>query len=185
MIRTRCIPVTVLTALLAGVVTEVAAVVEADPEGPATWSIEDRSASGSADPAHVVGVTAERHAAFDRVLVHLAGAGADPGYRVHYVDVVLRGRPVTAVPVRGAAALEVVVLAPAYDEATFTPTWCPEDPYEVLDPPGTSVLQGVDAGSYEGCTTVALGIRDRLPFRVLTLAGHPAGSRLAVDIAHR
>jgi hypothetical protein len=36
------------------------------------------------------------------------------------------------------------------------------------------------AGSFEGVTTVGLGTRARLPFRVFTLPG-----RVVVDVAHR
>jgi hypothetical protein len=36
------------------------------------------------------------------------------------------------------------------------------------------------AGSFEGQTSVGLGVRARLPFRVFTL-----DSRLVVDVAHR
>jgi hypothetical protein len=41
------------------------------------------------------------------------------------------------------------------------------------------------AGSFEGQSTFGLGVRARLPFRVLTLEGPGAGSRLVVDVAHR
>jgi hypothetical protein len=41
------------------------------------------------------------------------------------------------------------------------------------------------AGTFEGQTTVGLGVRARLPFRVFTLAGPGSGSRLVIDVAHR
>jgi hypothetical protein len=40
------------------------------------------------------------------------------------------------------------------------------------------------AGSFEGQSTIALGVRARLPFRVFTLAGPGTGSRLVIDVAH-
>jgi len=40
-------------------------------------------------------------------------------------------------------------------------------------------------GSFEGQTTIGLGVRARLPFRVLVLNGPGSGSRLVVDVAHR
>jgi hypothetical protein len=43
------------------------------------------------------------------------------------------------------------------------------------------------AGSYEGSTTMALGVRARLPFRVFPLPGTPQsddGPRLVIDVAH-
>ena len=41
------------------------------------------------------------------------------------------------------------------------------------------------AGSFEGQTTVGLGVRARLPFRVFALTGPGTGSRLVIDVAHR
>jgi hypothetical protein len=40
------------------------------------------------------------------------------------------------------------------------------------------------AGSFEGYTTLGLGVRARLPFKVHTLDGPGSGSRLVVDVAH-
>ncbi|BAS14136.1 conserved hypothetical protein [Arthrobacter sp. Hiyo8] len=40
------------------------------------------------------------------------------------------------------------------------------------------------AGSFEGYTSLGLGVRARLPFRVFTLAGPGTGSRLVIDVAH-
>ena len=40
------------------------------------------------------------------------------------------------------------------------------------------------AGSFEGYTTLGLGVRARLPFKVFTLDGPGSGSRLVVDVAH-
>ena len=39
-------------------------------------------------------------------------------------------------------------------------------------------------GSFEGHTTIGLGVRARLPMRVFTVAGPGDGSRLVVDVAH-
>jgi hypothetical protein len=40
------------------------------------------------------------------------------------------------------------------------------------------------AGSFEGYSSLGLGVRARLPFRVQTLPGPGAGSRLVLDVAH-
>jgi hypothetical protein len=40
------------------------------------------------------------------------------------------------------------------------------------------------AGSFEGQTTIGVGVRARLPFRVFTLAGPGSNSRLVIDVAH-
>ena len=41
------------------------------------------------------------------------------------------------------------------------------------------------AGSFEGRTSLGLGVRARLPFRVFSLAGPGDGSRVVIDVAHR
>jgi hypothetical protein len=45
-------------------------------------------------------------------------------------------------------------------------------------------LQVAGAGSFEGQTTIGLGVRARLPFRAFILTGPGDGSRLVVDVAH-
>ena len=40
------------------------------------------------------------------------------------------------------------------------------------------------AGSFEGQSTIGLGVRARLPFRVLVLDGPGDDARLVVDVAH-
>lgn len=135
------------------------------------------------------GIRAGRHACFDRLVIDLGGQDTTFGsYDVRYVPLVSEDGSGRAVPVRGAADLQIVVRAPAYDArggATFTPA----DRREVVDVAGwTTFRQVAWAGSFEGQTTLALGVRARLPFRVFPLAGTPAsddGPRLVVDVAHR
>ena len=91
------------------------------------------------------------------------------------------------VPVRGGAVLQVIVRAPAHNE--HGATYQPADPREVVGVSGWSTFRQVAwAGTYEGQTTLALGVRARLPFRVFTLAGTPNTDhtpRLVIDVAHR
>ena len=44
----------------------------------------------------------------------------------------------------------------------------------------TTFRQAADGGSFEGYTTIGLGVRARLPFRVTSSDDH-----LIVDVAHR
>ncbi len=39
-------------------------------------------------------------------------------------------------------------------------------------------------GTFEATTTVGLGVRARLPFRVFTIEGSKDTTRLVVDVAH-
>ncbi len=139
--------------------------------------------SSTATTTPVENIRAGRHACYDRMVVDLPGAGTSGlGYSVRYVSKLYQdgsGRPI---PVAGGAVLEIRVAAPAYDHETGAPTY----PGRVSRP-----LPGIDlagyrtfrdaryGGSFEGETLVGLGVRARLPFRVLVLT-----DRIVVDVAH-
>ncbi|SNR41873.1 AMIN-like domain-containing (lipo)protein [Blastococcus mobilis] len=152
-----------------------------------TWGSLPKT-SEAADTEMVFGVRAGRHACFDRLVIDVGGQDTTFGsYDVRYVPLVLEdgsGRPV---PVRGAADLQIVVGAPAYDEYG-NPTFLPADRQEVVNVSGfTTFRQVAWAGSFEGSTTLALGVRARLPFRVFTVPGTPQSDdtpRLVIDVAH-
>lgn len=140
-------------------------------------------ASAATTSAPLTGVRAGRHDCYDRLVLDL-GAGPAPGYTVSYVDAVRQEGSGAVVPLRGGARLAVVAHAPAYD-AAGAPTYVPSDPRALVPVAGWRTFRQVAwAGSFEGHTTVGLGVRARLPFRVLVLAGPGAGSRLVVDVAH-
>ncbi|MFJ4980165.1 hypothetical protein ACIP6X_33365 [Streptomyces coeruleorubidus] len=136
----------------------------------------------SATIAPVKDIRTGRHTCFDRMVVDMPGAGSDVGYSVRYVDQLHQDGSGRHIPVAGGAVLEVRVAAPAYDPETGAATY----PGRVARP-----LPGVDltgyrtfrdtrfAGSFEGETQIGLGVRARLPFRVLQLDG-----RVIVDVAH-
>ncbi|MET9816208.1 hypothetical protein [Streptomyces sp. NPDC006355] len=136
----------------------------------------------SAMVAPMTNVRTGRHACFDRMVVDVPGAGSGVGYTVQYVDRLYQDGSGRYIPVAGGAVLAVRVAAPAYDPETGSPTY----PGRVALP-----LPGVDltgyrtfrdtrfAGSFEGETQIGLGVRARLPFRVLQL-----DDRVIVDVAH-
>ena len=65
------------------------------------------------------------------------------------------------------------------------PTYRPVNVKELTNVTGYRTFRQIAwAGSFEGRTTVGLGVRARLPFRVFTLAGPGDGSRLVIDVAH-
>ncbi|GAA3506348.1 hypothetical protein GCM10019016_134630 [Streptomyces prasinosporus] len=124
-----------------------------------------------------------RHACYDRMVVDLPGAGRDGlGYSVRYVDRLRQdgsGRPL---PVAGGAVLEVRVTAPAYDPETGEPAYPARAgrPLPGVDLTGYRTFRDARfAGSFEGETQVGLGVRARLPFRVLELP-----DRVVIDVAH-
>jgi hypothetical protein len=122
-----------------------------------------------------------RHDCFDRMVFDVPGGGA-VGYYIRYVDRLHQAGSGNYIPVGGGAVLEVRVAAPSYD---------PESGAQVYPGRVARPLPGVDisgyrtfrdtrfAGSFEGETQIGLGVRARLPFRVLQLS-----DRLVVDVAH-
>ncbi len=138
------------------------------------------------DREALLDVRSGRHACFDRLVLDLGGQDATFGsYDVRYVAGVTQDGSGFPVPVRGGAVLQVVVHAPAYDDQG-RPTYRPRDPRELVAVGGYATLRQVAwAGSFEGRTTLAVGVRARLPFRVFTLAGPGGHSRIVIDVAHR
>ena len=123
-----------------------------------------------------------RHRCFDRLVVDLRGSA--PGYSVRYVNQVRTDGAGVVVPLRGGAKLRVIVRAPAYTPS-YRPTYTPLHPSDIVDVTGYRTFRQVAwAGSFEGQSTIGLGVRARLPFRVFTLQDK-SSSRLVVDVAHR
>lgn len=144
--------------------------------------------TGRVGPTHAAGpltdVRAGRHACFDRVVVELASP-SQGAYDVRYVPAVRADGSGVRVPLRGAADLQVVVRAPAYDPDTGCLVLRPADRRELAPTTGfRTVRQVAWAGSFEGQTTLGVGVRARLPFRVTVLPGPGRGSRVVVDVAH-
>jgi hypothetical protein len=67
-----------------------------------------------------------------------------------------------------------------------SPTYQPANAASAVNVAGFATFrQVVFDGTFEGQTVIGLGVRARLPFRVFSLAGPGAGSRLVIDVAHR
>ena len=140
--------------------------------------------SGSVETApNLTGVRAGRHDCYDRLVLDLRG-GSSAGFHVSYVDAVYADASGALVPLRGGARLQIVVHASSYD-VNGQRTYTPANRRELANVAGYQTFRQVaDAGSFEGQTTVGLGVRARLPFRAFVLAGPDGGSRLVVDVAH-
>lgn len=178
------------TAVLAvGVVPAMAGAASAAPYCGITWGSVAKSAPAMSQ-APLTGARVGRHDCFDRLVVDLAGTPA-PGYSVRYIEPPYRaegsGAPLL---VAGGAVLQITVHAPAYDgNGNSTVPWG-----------GTAIVVRPDqfqaggfrtfkdlvwGGSYEGYSSFGLGVRARLPFRVLQLQGPGSGTRLVIDVAHQ
>ncbi|KRA31399.1 MULTISPECIES: AMIN-like domain-containing (lipo)protein [unclassified Nocardioides] len=143
-------------------------------------------ARSSYSSKQITNVRSGRHACFDRLVidVNARGRGA-PGYVVKYVKAVTMDASGAPVPLRGGARLQIIVRAPAYD-ANGKLTYRPANRRELVDVAGYRTFRQVAwAGTFEGQTTIGLGVRARLPMRVFVLSTSGGGHRLVVDVAHR
>lgn len=149
---------------------------------PTGWgSLPKASTRGSASA--VTNVRTGRHACYDRLVVDLAGKGGT-GFRVNYVKVATADGSGAPIRTRGGAVLQIVITAPAYD-AAGRPTYQMKNQKELSTVAGYSTFRQVAwGGSFEGWTTLALGVRARLPFRTLVLTGPGNTTRLVIDVAH-
>jgi hypothetical protein len=148
-----------------------------------TWGSQPKSNPGTSPSATLAAVRSGRHDCYDRLVLDINGRVA--GYDVRYVSAVLAEGSGHAVPVRGGAAIAVVVKATSYDNATGRTVYTPSNPAELTDVTGFRTLRQVAwGGSFEGQSTIALGVRAQLPFRAFILTGPGTGSMLVVDVAH-
>ena len=162
--------------------------VTANPAAAADCSVNWGSTAKKSAPMssrELTNVRSGRHTCYDRLVIDLNGAAAtSTGYDVRYVPVVLQDGSGEPVPLRGAADLQIVVRAPAYD-TNGDPTYSPVDPDELANVSGYSTFRQVAfAGSFEGQTTIGLGVRARLPMRVKRIAGPGTAQRVVIDVAH-
>lgn len=127
----------------------------------------------------VVDVRAGRHACFDRLVLDVDG-DLD-GYHVEYVPAILQDGSGDEVAVRGGARLQVTATAGVVPTDAFFVSGS-----ELVDVAGYRTFRQVAwVGSFEGYTTVGLGVRARLPFRAFVIDGPGDRSRLVLDVAHR
>ncbi len=152
-ILARLLVLTVAALATVGVISPASAATS--PYCGISWGSMPKAHS-SADTEKVNGVRAGRHACFDRLVVDLGGQDVSFGsYDIRYVPVVTEDGSGRAVPVRGAADLQVIVRAPAHDQSG-NPTFVPADRREVVNVSGFSTFRQVAwAGSFEGSTTLA------------------------------
>lgn len=173
--------VTAVAGVALGTTVAPASAQQSGPYCGITWGSLAKS-GGASTSAPVTDVRAGRHDCYDRIVVDVAGGPA--GYTVGYVAAVHAQGSGAVLPLRGGAFLQIDLQAPASNNGG--PTYTPANPRELVDVAGYRTFrQAAWGGSYEGYTTVGLGVRARLPFRVLTLDGPGTATRLVIDVAHR
>ncbi|MER6995102.1 hypothetical protein [Streptomyces sp. NPDC000410] len=124
-----------------------------------------------------------QNACYDRMVFDVTGAAAGKvGYHVSYVDAFHQDASGDLIPVSGGAILQIFVSAPSYDPATMKPVYAGQagKPLPGVNISGYKTFKDTKFGaSFEGQTQVGLGVRAKLPFRVLQ-----SGDQLIVDVAH-
>jgi hypothetical protein len=152
-----------------------AAPASAAPYCGITWGSGDKAAGPATSPAvRITNVRTGRDTCWDRLVFDLSGPAA--GYTVKYVPEVYADPSGVLIPLNGGAKLEVVVRAAtagSYPGVVGRPL-------PGVDLTGYRTFRDAKfAGNFEGITTVGLGVRARLPFRVFKL-----GNRVVLDVAH-
>jgi hypothetical protein len=177
--------VLLVTAALGAVLLAPSASAGAAPYCGITWG--SLAKSGTHDPGGdtLRNVRAGQHTCYDRLVIDLARAPHFTAYSVKYGTAYEQGSG-KALSLRG-TDMQIVLDSPAYD-TNGTATYTPVSKSEVVNVSGFRTFEQVAwGGSFEGKTTIGLGVRARLPFRVTVLEGspgHPTGARVIVDVAH-
>lgn len=134
--------------------------------------------------APISDVRAGRHACFDRLVIDIRGAVPRGAVNVEYVPVVYQDGTGDPVPLRGRAKLNVSLGHVVYDSRGRI-VYAPKKSSELVRTGGfTSLRQVALAGSFEGVSTIGIGVTRRVPFRVVVLPGTRT-SRVVIDVAHR
>ena len=150
---------------------------------PTGWGSTKEVSSAHPDSI-IVGARAGEHTCFDRFVVVLDGAA--PGYRIRYVDKFVPDATGREVDLRGAATLNITMLGARAHDDEGQPTYKPARRANMVDVSGFRTFrQAYWGGTFEGTTIVGLGVRARLPFRVLKLDGDGNTTRFVIDVAHR
>jgi hypothetical protein len=152
-----------------------------------TWGSLAKQASisnpSSTRQPSLVNVRAGQHPCYDRLVLDVAKGAT---VRVRYVTTVRTQGKGDVMALRGGSRLEIVALVPDYNVNTGQSTFNPASRQELVNVCGYRTFRQVGyGGSFEGYTTVGLGVRARLPFRVFGLSGPGSNSRIVIDVAHR
>lgn len=176
----------VLIVMAVGLTTAPAAQAATRPYCGIYWGSLDKTGVGPAwSPGKsIYNVRTGQHTCYDRLVIDVSGSVGT--YNVRYVAHVFTEARGSTIPTRGGAALEISMMNPGYDPETGATTYAYANANELTNVTGYRTFrQVVWAGTYEGYSSVGIGVRARLPFRVFVLTGPGGSSRLVVDVAHR
>jgi len=134
---------------------------------------EDQSSAATDAALLLVDVRVAAHDGFDRVVLEFEGGGA-PGWQVGYVDSASTDGKGDPIELDGDAILQVSATHVMPNDMTGY-----YDGPREIDADLTSIEEVFVDGSFEGYTTIYLGLDEQVPFRVFTLT---EPSRLVVDV---
>jgi hypothetical protein len=131
------------------------------------WTADAKSGGDAMSLSALYLTRVGQHACYDRVVFEIIGprhaeVPDTVGFTARYVPVVTADPSGEPVPVAGHAVLEVTIKAPLYgadDQGLSLIT-----PAKITD--SGSLTAVAFAGSFEDQTTLAVGVRDRRPFRI-------------------
>jgi hypothetical protein len=175
-----------LTAILTGLGAAAAALPALAAPGPAAAIARAACSTpwgtGARDKAQMVqtkvrDVRAGKHACFDRLVIDL-GPGRAPGYHIAYVRVFHAQGSGKVVRTAGHAKLLVNVRAPAALHFNASNR-------HLVNVAGfVQFRQVAGLGSFEGITSIGLGLDTKKPFRVLEYRTASHNFVLVIDVAH-
>jgi hypothetical protein len=177
--------VAVLAAALVGLVSPASAATT--PYCGITWGSGDKAGPSAHPGGYLTDVRAGEQACFDRLVIDIAGTTSFDAWQVQYVTHVYSDPKGDLVPLRGGAFLQITVRSPDHTPSG-TLTYRPANRSELVGVSGYRTFRQVAwAGESEGYSSVGLGVRARLPYRVFALSGIPGnanGTRVVIDVAH-
>jgi hypothetical protein len=136
-----------------------------------------RGSSAITVATRVRGVRVGQHGCFDRLVIDMSG-GKEPPFSARYVKQIVAQGSGKVLKVRGKAKILIVVRGPAGSHYHANAV-------NLADVSGFRTFRQVrGAGSFERVTSIGLGVRAKLPFRVFELGSAEAGWRIVIDVAH-
>jgi hypothetical protein len=136
-----------------------------------------RGSSAITVATRVQAVRAGKHGCFDRLVIDMSG-GKRPPFSAQYVKRIVADPSGKVLKVRGHAKILITVRGPAGKH--YHP-----NAVNLTDVSGFKTFrQARGAGSFERVTSIGLGVRAKLPFRVFELGSSQSGWRIVIDVAH-
>ncbi|MFB7600974.1 hypothetical protein [Streptomyces sp. NPDC056160] len=170
-------------AMAATPVAQPASVTQAASATAGSWGSGAKTAPDllTGGPVYLKNIKTSRSARYDRMVFDLSGGGGKLGYHVAYVDAFRADGSGKRIPVKGGAILQVSAIALNYNPITGKQTYAGQVGKSLpgVNLAGYKTFKDTKFGtSFEGATQIAVGVRAKLPFRVVQ-----SGHQLIVDVA--